>query len=65
MNSKGFIKEYLSRGLISRQEAGYENILGYLRKPMNNLKAAKSNIDVDVEVTFTFAYLGCYAQEGR
>lgn len=58
MNSKTFIKEYLSRELITHQDISYENIIGYLRKALNSLKSAKSNVDVDVEVTFTFAYLG-------
>lgn len=58
MNSEAFLKEYLSRKLITHQEASHDDIIGYLRKAKKSLKAANSNIDTDEEVTFTFAYLG-------
>lgn len=58
MNLKIFIEEYLLRKLIERQEVSHDDILGYLRKAVKSIEAARSNVNTDEEVTFTFAYLG-------
>ena len=57
MTYEKFIDEYLSRGLLKKQESDFGAIKKLVLRARKDLKTAKANLEIDEGIAYTIAYL--------
>ncbi len=57
MDYKDRIKVMLDQGLIKKQRVNFTHIEALLLRAQKDIIAAKSNLEIDEEVTYNYAYL--------
>jgi uncharacterized protein (UPF0332 family) len=57
MTYEKFLEEFLSKGLLKRQESDLRAVEKLLLRAYKDLKTAKANLDIDEGIAYTVAYL--------
>ncbi len=57
MSYEDTIKIMLSQGLIKKQKVDFSHIEALLLRAQKDVVAARANLEIDEEVTYTYAYL--------
>ncbi len=54
---KESIEGLLNRGLISKEEIGFDQIASHLKRADKDVSVAEANFDIDREASYNYAYL--------
>jgi uncharacterized protein (UPF0332 family) len=57
MNCENLVDEYLAKGLLKKQRPNPKAAVQLVKRARKDLRTAQANLEIDVEVAYTIAYL--------
>lgn len=52
-----FLKKYQNKGLVKKEEIGFDQVIKHMNRATKDLKVAKANLKIDTEAAYNYAYL--------